>query len=160
MARETSLCSQVCQPDGRQTRRSLSFTLIYHLFTNSITDWLTASWVWLTDCSSGHLTGCLEPTTDWFTDQSVNQSVVGSLVGPLADWLNHLTSCQTKLLTSPSQWLTASLINKLGSWVTNWWQAWSSDLLNDSPTDCVSDWLTDCLSGFSDEVRAAQGCSC
>lgn len=35
-------CTRACWPDGRQTQRSLSFTLIYHLFTNSITGWLTA----------------------------------------------------------------------------------------------------------------------
>lgn len=51
-------CTQACWPDGRQTQRSLSFTLIYHLFTNSIAGWLTALWIayWL---FSDQLTLCL-----------------------------------------------------------------------------------------------------
>lgn len=42
------LCTQACRPDGRQTQCSLSFTLIYHLFINSVAGWLSE---WFADCS-------------------------------------------------------------------------------------------------------------
>lgn len=38
-------CTKACWPDGRRTQCSLSYTLIYHLFTNDITGWSTALWL-------------------------------------------------------------------------------------------------------------------
>lgn len=39
------VCVKAWRPDGRQTQCSFSFTLIYHLFTNSITGCLAAPWM-------------------------------------------------------------------------------------------------------------------
>lgn len=106
----------VCGPDGRQTQRSLSFTLIYHLFTNGITSRLTAPPEWLTDwlfwwpvfSSPG-------PPADWFSASLFQMALeltkvnircfqfrICTLTGVRSEWI---WKARPQKLQSVSNWL-------------------------------------------------------